>query len=276
MSITTDEQREAAREAMKSKREAARAAGLAEAARRMQGFEYTLLAKAPGIEAWHCGKPDSGIYHFDITVLRSGIAVTGDINGLLFNVGANYGIPFLLQEDKGYVAQKLEEQCRVKEFDEDTFDHHLAELAANKVDAILPEDADARAELARAAGLPLPEWIGDDCHPSLSLEAVTAWVEEARYNTFVKTNHGKVDGIEDKLDELADTLDSARHIDHATLAHDYLARHEGYFDAGDTWEWRLDRLDSELIQRLYMLEHAAQNITAIKERSRAAEEVAHG
>ena len=53
-------------------------------------------------EVWECSKPGSGVYAFTICITRMGIAVVGDIDGLTFNVGSNYGMSFLSGDDVSY------------------------------------------------------------------------------------------------------------------------------------------------------------------------------
>ena len=69
-----------------------------------ENFEYTQLASLKNdadigynviqTEVWHCGKKGSSSYSFDIAIMPMGIAVTGDIGSLTFDVYGR-GIDFL-------------------------------------------------------------------------------------------------------------------------------------------------------------------------------------
>lgn len=226
----------------------------AEAARRMAGFTYTCLASVPGaVNVWHCARPGTGIYSFTITELANGMAVTGDIDGLLFSVRSfdpgGYGIPFLTHTDKRYVAEKLEAQCRAMEFDPDSFAFMVAECAAAKVNEILddwpghPLDRSKWGADATPASVPTFDEVRD------AVEALHASIDH-------HTRHDLVS----RVACLRSHLDEAAEIEDAEEAHRWIHALESYFGISDTWEWRLERLDSELMQRLYMLELAATEI----------------
>ena len=57
--------------------------------------EYTQLVNENGVEVWRCQQPGTRVYHFDICVTAYGMSMFGDIDGLLWHVGADYGITFL-------------------------------------------------------------------------------------------------------------------------------------------------------------------------------------
>lgn len=236
----------------------------AEAARRMEGFQYTCLAQNDHVEVWRCKRPQDWHYHFDITVTLTGMAVTGDMTGMLFSVGSRYGIPFLRHSDKCYVAEKLEEQSRLKEFDKDAFLAEVARYAARRVEQIVVNDADEAPE-----GLDLPDWVRENYDESCTFEDVRLWVQKAAENEDHLEGNQRSD-----LEALAWALDAANDIENAQHAYDLLAENDA-LQAIDYFECPLERLAEGLVQRLYMLERAAEAIVAIKAQAPGME-VAHG
>lgn len=229
----------------------------AEAARRMDGFCYTQAVSTDRVEVWHCQKPGTGVYHFDITVLRTGMAVTGDMDGFLFEVGGfgsnAYGIPFLTHPNKSYVAEKLESQSRKMEFDQDYFKKIIAEQAAY----LIGESGAMSGLVSDENGDDLPttpDWIKDGGAANFS--DMATWLLNA--TVACKDLTGRL-----YAQELLDEMDFSKRIESTNEAYQFLSD-SGTFLFRDVGDFTLDKLDGELIQRLYMLDHAATAILAIK------------
>jgi hypothetical protein len=224
----------------------------AEAARRMAGFCYTQLACNDSIEVWHCAKPDTGFYHFDITVLRSGMAVTGDIEGMLFNVGSAYGIAYLQHTDKSYIASKLEQQSCKMQFDRPTFLKVVAEQVAH----VLCDSKFDDPEIIEAMRFndATPDWLENS--QKAQFETVLVWLK-------AKIQEPAFDKIKSELIDLNNAMVEADGIEHTHEAYMHLRDCEA-LKCYEFTDYNLECLDEELMQRLYMLEHAANAIQSIK------------
>lgn len=119
----------------------------AAASKALEGFSYSRLttpqaglSAARGVETeiWRCQRSDSGVAAFDIAVTARGISVMGDFEGLIFQAGR--GLTFLAGDDvSGYIHSKLDPHCRESTFGRDGFLAGCADLALNKLDAVVDE-----------------------------------------------------------------------------------------------------------------------------------------
>lgn len=114
----------------------------ARAAQEMQGFSYVNIASDDrGVgditEVWRCQRPGSGIWAFDMVASRRGLAVFGDIDGLIFRPGMT--IRLLATASMDYLVGKLEAQCREPGFDPVGF----CSLCVGAVSDRLADEADA-------------------------------------------------------------------------------------------------------------------------------------
>lgn len=208
----------------------------------------TLLVNAGGVEAWRFKDPRCTNLAFDIVVTRFGMSVFGDMDGLIWNVGASYGIDFLRHQSMGYVHEKLERDSRreVIDFDgiRDTVCNHIIELA----EEALGEDE-------------IPEWMGvipnsgtTRDHAEELVEWMKLYVEDDRLPF-----DDLIDVVED-IDSFADGRDSE-----CVLAYDFLSQHEDLLGGSDLWESSFSKPCPQMMQRLYHVRYAANQIMAMKE-----------
>lgn len=75
----------------------------------LKDHAYTRVVEAPGCEAWLCKAVDTNIFRFDIVITPTNIYFGGDLDPLVFRVGAQYGLPFLANhKGTGYMLEKVE------------------------------------------------------------------------------------------------------------------------------------------------------------------------
>lgn len=229
------------------------------AAECLKDHEYTVLADTDQLKVWRCKAPGTTCYAFDILITRFGIAIVGDINGLTFNVGLSYGIEFLAGRDIGYyIHSKLEEHCREREFDKEAF---LAALVTGVCSQICENTHDD--ELYAA----LPEWMRNDGgrHEAGRWDELRKLVEEQ----LAAIEYGG-DG-RDFWDSLNDRLSEADDISYVEQASMFMSDHHEELGLGcDYWEITIDKPRDSLINRLYLINHAAKAIIAQQAEAKAA------
>ena len=223
------------------------------AAEDMADFCYTKLSSGQA-EVWRCKNPENTFFAFDICITRFGIAAFGDFGSLVFNVGSSYGIPFLAGNDVDYyIHSKLEEHCKVKEFDREYFDEMRCEAVCNRI-ASMNEDAgiDDGDE-----GYIKPPDRGEENWDDYVLTLKKFCIDKA-----VEVGCGDDREWHDTLWGMYEFLDCG--ADDARDAHDLFQDNEELLNISDTWECNFEKPYSNLIQRLYMLRHAAKRILEIK------------
>lgn len=246
----------------------------------LKGFEFTNLTPGiEGVEVWRCRKPGDGNYEFDITVTKRGMAVFGDIDGLLFQSGV--GIHFLAGDDvAGNIHDKLEPQCQQKTFDRESF---LTGCAENVLTAIeeLTDDACMVAapefELNKATEIAISNLsnhrmrrdlkiTGFDLVRRIESDVITGiresiqGIPEARQASFTKKLHDFVDFLREARD-IGDGDEPAVHEAASFLrdrAGDGIVSQEWYEGA------RLECPTENLMFRLYLVNQAAKRICDIK------------
>ena len=77
------------------------------------------------VEVWRFKAPSTIDCAFDIMITAYGMAMVGDFGNLTFNVGSSYGIKFLMHRSKGYVIEKLDEDCRKYVLHEESFKEYV-------------------------------------------------------------------------------------------------------------------------------------------------------
>lgn len=219
----------------------------AEAARNMSGFTFTPLVQNPGadVEIWRCAKPGTGVWAFDIMVTRRGMAVVGDIDGLLFQAG--YGIQWLADGGLDYVHSKLEPQCKQTEFDEERFLSHCVEFvreALRNADfevADTPEDKRGADEFT---------WFRDEVMPAIA------------------SSHADFKALT-LLRQANELLRDAGRVNDLPGAGEFFNGLAGEGIVAPDWymDCRLDKPDEFLMVRLHMVKLAATAITELKHRA---------
>ena len=241
-----------------AQRKAEKAKRRERAAECLKDHEYTVLADTDQLKAWRCKAPRTTSYAFDILITRFGIATMGDIDGLTFNVGLSYGIEFLAGDDIGYyIHSKLEEHCREREFDEQAFRAALVTGVCSQVCEQIDEDQyDA-----------LPEWMRNDGgrHKAGRWDELRKLVKEH----LAAIEYGG-DG-RDFWDSLNDRLSEAEDISYVEQASMFMSEHHEELGLGcDYWEITIDKPRDSLINRLYLINHAAKAIVAQQGEAKAA------
>lgn len=214
--------------------------------------KYTQLAEGENCELWHCGRPGSNVYAFDIVVTPMGISVVGDIDGLSFRVGANYGINFLAGRDVSYyIHSKLESHCKDTEFDKSHFLGCVSGEVSEFVATRIPES------YLEAHDTETPEWLGDHSASDDKSQELLS---------FIKNILDHPTSREDWFPEIANCavlLEDALDTDYEQQAYELL-------NDFDTFEFDVSDLDfskpsEALIERLYMVNEAAKQIMEIKQ-----------
>lgn len=242
-----------------AKRKAEEAKRRDRAADCLKDHEYTVLADTDQLKAWRCKAPRTTCYAFDILITRFGIATVGDIDGLTFNVGLSYGVDFLAGDDIGYyIHSKLEEHCREREFDEDAFRAALVTGVCSQICESTNDDEQYSS---------LPDWVRNDggVGEAGRWEELTDLVD----TKFAAVAYGE-DGHDfwEKLDEL---LREASDITYVEQAHLFMSTYYEELGLGcDYWEITIDKPRDSLINRLYLINHAAKAIVAQQAEAKAA------
>ncbi|MFH1027697.1 MAG: hypothetical protein V1791_06820, partial [Pseudomonadota bacterium] len=226
-----------------------------EAQKTLDGHEFKQLASwgDGSSEVWECSRPGSSVYAFTICITRMGIAILGDIDGLTFNVGSNYGMPFLAGNDVSYyIHSKLESDCKKQELNQERLLEWITTQVANHI------GNQYRAALG-TAGIDLPEWIGDHDYGLGDFEPLKDFVYD----------------VYQKLELMHDLWDWF----HA--CHDFLDSVEGVNDEQEVYALDLDEVDfawydapsltqpaESLMFRLYLVNEAAKRIMVLKEKDK--------
>lgn len=216
---------------------------IATAQERMKDFEFRLLAKNRDVEAWSCQKPGSSFYAFQIMIALRGIAVFGDIDGMLFKVGSNYGMEFLAGDDiTYYIHSKLDPQSKKTVFDQAYFNEIIYKGLVRAVAAEYAGDET------------LPEWLHEIDTPMDKANEFHALVQARRTDADRQEFWGQFAYVSHQANDVSSNEE----------AHQFLSDHEGFLCESDTWDYDFRTPDPELIQRLYMLNHAARTILQMR------------
>lgn len=219
----------------------------AEAKRRMEGFEYKLECGSDTAETWTCKHPNQSYYAFQLAVGRFGMAMFGDTGSLTFNVGTYYGIPFLQDQDKRYVYDKLDADSREKEFRDDYFRDCCVEWVTSallyKHDGLLSDD-----EL---------DWLTE----SEGMGGKRPTFEEMV--TFVYDKYMAV-GSDAVWYELQEFLSAATYVENVNSVQDLVERYEEVLGDVYLWDYTWERPSHSAMQKLWMLHVASENIMEIK------------
>jgi hypothetical protein len=219
-------------------------------------FEYIQIASGPDCEVWQCKKPNTGMYGFHIAVTRTGIAVVGDIEGLLFNVGSSYGMEFLAGDDVNYyIHSKLEHQCRKTVFDRDHFKQVMAEVVAERCVAhleTLPRmDDDEEGDY--------PHWLSGGKEHQKRREDIN----EVRQFLIEKMTNEPTQPLWLELSDFLGMIGGISELQEVynLLTDDSFRKLLKCYD----WDYDFTMTCPELLDRLYLVNHAAKQIMTIKE-----------
>jgi hypothetical protein len=225
-----------------------------QAAARMEGFTFTCLAQTDSIEAWRCGRPGISSDRFDIMATSRGVAVVGDIDGLLFNAG--YSIDVLARGDAVYRFGKLEESCREMEFDRQRFIGLVVHLAR---DALEESGFSAPVDLTEASTANDFMRIRDEIMPKL------VWNHADEQPTDGAAVHKELDAMRIKRVSI-EAISGAIRCDSTAEAVEFMREHAGNGVVPEDWyqDVSLERPDSNLMMRLNMFGIAAKAVAGIK------------
>ncbi len=217
----------------------------------LKDHQYTCLADANGVEVWRCQKPGTVHLAFDICITRFGISMFGDIDSLVFRVGASYGLGFLARKPDGYMIEKLDSRYRAeREFDQPGFLDRIVEAVCDLLSLSLED---------------LPEWISEEGQRAGKFDELSQWIDDA-------IESGRDSGGID-FDDIQSFLVEVSRVEDARDGHELLAENEELLDISDTWEWDLTEPSVSLVRRLHYVSHAARAILAQKE-AQAGQQVA--
>ena len=209
----------------------------AEAARTMEKHEYQALALTEKCQVWRCNEPGTSCYAFDIMLTRFGIAVVGDIDSLTFRVGLSYGIDFLAGSDVTYyIHSKLDEDCKAREIDEPKIRQLVYEWG--------------QAGLERDLDIDVPEFQGPE-----ALAQLIDWTHKRQQADSEST-------YADVLRDWVTLLESASSLigdGDLREIQEFLNRNADKL-CEEWWDYTMTKPTDTLIQRLYLVRHAALQI----------------
>jgi len=209
----------------------------------IKDHQFTQLAKTDSVEVWRCKTPGTHSYAFDLTMSRYGMAMYGDTGALVFDVGssADYGLKFLAKDDDDYVYGKLDHSSRETDLDE----AYLLEIVYGAIIDLLDE-----------RDLELPEWFPDTEPMADRVEQLSQWLlgsecKDAEHSALVVALRG-CQNLENRS---------------TAGAYEWLSDHQELLELGDDLDYSLGKPTNSVMQRIYMLRHAAKQILALKEAS---------
>jgi hypothetical protein len=224
-----------------------------EAQKTLEAHEFKQLATwgDGGSEVWECSRPGSSVYAFTICITRMGIAVVGDIDGLTFNVGSNYGMSFLAGNDVSYYIQsKLEASSRQKELYRERYLEWVATCVVNHIASNFLDDL-------KEVGIHIPDWLTEDTEDYEDFQKLYDFVYFVWQN--IEGGHDLWDWFYACYNTL-ESADGAMEIHEAYALPDLPGVDFAWFDAH-----ALERSSENLMTRLYLVNEAAKRIMAQKE-----------
>lgn len=219
----------------------------------IKDHKYIQLAKTNTVEVWRAQKPGSSSYAFDLTMSRYGMAMYGDTGCLVWNVGKGYGLEFLASDDEDYVYNKLDHSSRETDLDE----AYLVEIVYEAIIELLGE-----------RGLVLPEWKQAPVPMAERISELDDWLVRAAVKG--------VEGGEMAAGELSAIVVALRdcqrlEVKSTEAAYQWLGDHQELLELAADLDYTLSKPTNSVLQRIYLVRHAAQQILA---QQKAAEEAA--
>lgn len=229
-----------------AKRKAVEDRRKARAAANLMGHRYRMLANTNGVEVWRCAAPGSSFYAFDIVMTRFGIAIVGDIENMTFTVGNYYGMKFLAGDDvEYYLHTKLDQKCKEVEFDEDAWREQVVRGAISRIREISNEEEAGK----------WPAWVNDiDLQKADIYAELMAFVDAMREAEEDTTWWGELD----------EALMAAEDIDHTYAAMIFAQENSKELNLDDLEQSTIEKTRESVYANLYMINHAAKAIMAMK------------
>lgn len=202
----------------------------------IKDHQYTQLAKTKDVEVWRAQTPGTHSYAFDLVISRYGMAMYGDTGVLVFDVGAGYGLNFLTRTDDHYVFSKLDECSRAKDLDE----AYLLDIVYRAIIDLLSE-----------RDLELPEWLPSTEPMAARVEQLERWLLGSECK----------DG---EHSALFVALRACQSLENRSTsgAYEWLSEHQELLELADDMDYSLGKPTNAVMQRIYMLRHAATQILA--------------
>lgn len=223
-----------------------------EARENLKDHQFKQLASwgEGGSEVWECSRPGSSCYAFTICITRMGIAVVGDIDGLTFNVGSSYGMPFLAGDDVSYyIHSKLEQACKEKELNRERYLEWVACRVLRHITANFLDDL-------KGDGIAIPDWLTEGTEEHEDFKKVQDFVYYVWHN--LSGGHD----LWDWFYACHNTLDSADGSAEIHEAYDLPGLPGVDFDWCDAPDFEKPR--ESLMVRLHMVNEAAKRIVEQK------------
>lgn len=217
--------------------------------------QYTQLVNENGVEVWRCQQPGTRVYHFDICVTAYGMSMFGDIDGLLWHVGADYGINFLRHQSDGYLHEKLESTCKREVIDFDSIRDTVCSCIVGRID----EQFDADQIPEEISGIP------DQGATLDQAELLVGWLRDQEEAGDLRLPFSELADVIEEVETFAEGRDTE-----LVLAYDFLQSNESLLGGSDLWETKISKPCPNLMARLFYVRHAANAIMAIKEQAAAA------
>jgi hypothetical protein len=212
-----------------------------------------------GSEVWECSQPGSSNYATTICVSRMGISMMGDARCLVFNVGSNYGIPFLAGKDVlYYIKSKLEYIFQEQEFDIEVLKHTVAD----RILSFLGDHIDLFIDAYGAETLSIPTWILpyiDKGDGELKYDELKSWMDNVLYPLLTK--HDAIDMASD-IDSCVDLMDNTEYMNNPYDAYRLLQDFDVFHIEGE--DIHCMRTKDSLIFKLFFINELAKKIMEIK------------
>ena len=229
-------------------KEQERAALIARVDEDLAQHQYTQLVNENGVEVWRCKQPGTRNYHFDICVTAYGMSMFGDIDGLIWNVGSDYGINFLRHQSDGYLHSKLESDCKREVIDFDSVRETVCSCIVGRIEEEFDTDQ-------------IPAWMADIPARGATLEQAEQlgeWLREQDEADDDRLPFSELADVIEEVETFADGRDSE-----IVLAYDFLSNNESLIGGSDLWETQISKPCPNLMARLFYVRHAANAIMAL-------------
>ena len=202
-------------------------------------FEYTCLANTGDLEIWRCrNRNGSSNYAFDILISRYGISTHGDIRGLQFRVGSEYGMKFLAGNDLNYyIESKLESYSREYDLDES----YLKEFVARQIVYM----ADKYPESFVSEDSEISECFSEPLDPEKIFEEIKRLSTEM---------------CDSRINGISDAITRMRHVSSLDEAYHFIEDMSDNLDNPDLSDCSFRKISTSTLLPLYMVNHAARMI----------------
>lgn len=201
--------------------------------------EVTCLIDNDEIEAWRFMKPDTRDCQIDIMMTKYGMAMVGDYGDFTFYVGRSYGMAFLANPSKGYVAQKIHPECKKYDLDKP----RMYEICLEEVKEYLSEKLEDND-------------FKENINEQLNLRALGDYLENMFSNCM--TGSGNDYNL---VDDMITFISDVKRLEEVDEAHHYFYEQDWL---QDTFEWDLKVLDRYTQGRIWAMHVMAEKVLEYK------------